>query len=179
VRPLAGVVPVLALAIAVIAARADAAPAGPLPAAPPIVVTRLADGQKFDSRALLGKKILVVRFQASWCKLCAKEAAGLERVYEAYKERGVELLALHVQDTQADARAFLAAHHVYYPTGLDPQLRIANRFGVKGTPYTVVIDRGGKMVARIHGSADEARLRRILDPLLKPAAPKPPPKRLR
>jgi len=50
------------------------------PAAPAVTLTLL-DGQTaFDSRALIGKKVLVVRFQASWCKVCREEAARLERI---------------------------------------------------------------------------------------------------
>ena len=111
--------------------------------------------------------------------MCAAEAAGVERAYAAYKDRGVEFLGIQVQDTEVDARRFLTAHHATYPVGLDPRLRIGNRFGFRGTPYTVVIDRKGEIVARIHGSADEARIRRTLEPLVQPRpAKKPPPKRL-
>ena len=156
-----------------------ASPAVAAPAAPAVSVRLLDGGEPFDSRLLLGKKTLLVRFQASWCKVCAAEADGLERVYQAYRDRDVEVLAIHIQDTEADARRFLTAHHATYPAGLDPRLRIANRFGFRGTPYTVVVDRRGEMVARIHGSADETRIARTLDSLLKQKPPrKPPPKRL-
>ena len=119
-----------------------------------------------DSRVYLGRCILVVRFQASWCKVCLREALGFERVYRKYKPLGVEFVGIQVQDTETDARKFLKAHDASYPAGLDPTLKIANRFGFKGTPYTVVISRKGEMTARIHGSADEARLAKAIDPLL-------------
>jgi peroxiredoxin len=165
--------------LAAFAAALAAPPALAAPAAPPITVSLLGSGQKFDSRSLLGKKVLVVRFQASWCKVCAAEAPGVERAYGDYRERGVEFLAIQVQDTEVDARRFLTEHHATYPAALDPRLRIGNRFGFRGTPYTVIIDRKGEIVARIHGSADEARIRRALDPLVRSRpAKKPPPKRL-
>jgi cytochrome c biogenesis protein CcmG/thiol:disulfide interchange protein DsbE len=136
------------------------------PAAPAFTL-KLLDGKKtLDSRAYLGKKVLVVRFQASWCAVCVREAPGLERTYRKYKSRGVEFVGIQVQDTAADARRFLKAHGASYPAGLDPSLKIANRFGLKRAPYTVVISQKGEMVARIHGSADEARLARAIDPLL-------------
>ncbi len=147
-------------------------PAWAYPTAPAFTL-RLLDGKKMlDSRAYLGRSILVVRFQASWCKVCVREAPGLERAYRKYKPLGVEFVGVQVQDTETDARKFLKAHDASYPAGLDPALKIANRFGFKGTPYTVVISRKGGMMARIHGSADEARLARAIDPLL-PRATKP------
>jgi hypothetical protein len=56
---------------------------------------------------------------------------------------------------------------VNYPVALDPRLNIGNTFGFKGTPYTVVIDQKGEMVAQIHGQGAVARLPKILDDLLK------------
>ena len=156
-----------------------AAPTAAAPAAPAFTITRLDGSGHFDSRAHIGKHVLVVRFQASWCKVCVEEAPGIERVYQKYRASGVELVSVQVQDTEADARQFLQAAKASYPAGLDPRLKIANRFGFRGTPYTVVINKRGEMVARIHGRADEARLARILDPLVKAAPASKPPARLR
>jgi cytochrome c biogenesis protein CcmG/thiol:disulfide interchange protein DsbE len=154
------------LAIALGALLLAAGPAAAAPAAPAFTVTLLDGSGHFDSRAHLGKHVLVVRFQASWCKVCNEEAAAFERVYKKYRTRGVELVSVQVQDTEADARHFLEANKTTYPAGLDPRLKIANRFGFRGTPYTVVINKRGEMMARIHGRTDEARLARILDPLV-------------
>jgi len=170
----------IAFAPAVLLALVVSPPVAAAPAAPAITVRLLESGRTFDSRALLGKKVLLVRFQASWCKVCAQEAGDVQRIHETYEPRGVQVLAIHVQDTEADARAFLEQAGATYPAGLDPKLRIANRFGFKGTPFTVVVDRKGEMVARINGSATELRMRAALDPVLEQGpAKKPPPKRLR
>ena len=165
------------LAIALGALLLAAGPAAAAPAAPAFTVTLLDGSGHFDSRAHLGKHVLVVRFQASWCKVCNEEAVAFERVYKKYRTRGVELVSVQVQDTEADARHFLEANKMTCPAGLDPRLKIANRFGFRGTPYTVVINQRGEMVARIHGRTDEARIARILDPLVVrapgPKAPAP------
>ena len=60
----------------------------------------------------------------------------------------------------------MRAYKVTYPVALDPKLTIGNRFGFKGTPYTVVIDRKGEIVARLNGASAVSRLPRILDDLL-------------
>lgn len=145
-----------------------AAPAAAAPAAPAFTVTPLNAAGPFESRSHIGKHVLIVRFQASWCRVCNEEASGIERIYQKYRASGVQLIAVHVQDTEADTRHFLQAHKATYPAGLDPRLKVANRFGFRGTPYTVIINKRGEMVARIHGRSDEARLSRILDPLVKP-----------
>ena len=153
-------------------------PAAAAPAAPAFSVTLLDGSGHFDSRAHIGKHVLVVRFQASWCKVCNQEATGIERLYQKYRASGVELVSIQVQDTEADARQFLKGNKATYPAGLDPRLKIANRFGFRGTPYTVIVNKRGEIVARIHGRSDEARLSRILDPLVKPGPTRRPPPRL-
>lgn len=158
-------------AFALVLLLALSPPADASPTAPAFTLRLLDSKATLDSRAYLGKSVLVVRFQASWCRLCVREASSFQRAYQKYRPRGVEFVGVQVQDTAVDARRFLKAHGATYPAGLDPNLTIANRFGLKGTPYTVVISQTGEMVAQIHGSADERRLARVLDPLLR-SAPK-------
>lgn len=149
------------LLLALLVVQAEAAPAAPG------FKVRLLDGKtSLDSRNLIGKKVLVLRFQASWCKPCAKESAAFAQIAERYRGRGVETLAIHVQDTAADAQRFVREQRATYPIALDPKLTVGNRFGFKGTPYTVVVDKKGELVARIHGVSAVARLPKILDGLV-------------
>jgi thiol-disulfide isomerase/thioredoxin len=151
------------LAVALVLA---AAPAAAAPAAPGFRVTLLDSGRTFDSRDAMGKRVVVLRFQASYCQPCVRESAALSRVTERYAGRGVDVLALHVQDTAADVRRFMRAEKPGYAIALDPRLVVGNRFHVKGTPYTVVINKKGEVVARLAGEGAPQRLPRILDDAL-------------
>jgi peroxiredoxin len=134
--------------------------------APGFRVKLLDSTEYVDSRELVGKKVLVLRFQASYCKACARESAALGKVDQRYRNRGVVVLAVHVQDTAADVRKFVRAQRATYRVALDPQLTIGNRFGFKGTPYTVVIDRNGDVVSRLKGASAVTRLPQVVDGLL-------------
>jgi thiol-disulfide isomerase/thioredoxin len=155
----------IVLSLAALTLLASAAAAAP--AAPGFRVRLLDSGKTVDSRELIGKKILVLRFQSSYCKPCARESPGLARVADRYRPRNVELLAIHVQDTAADARGFVRANRVSYPVALDPRLTMGNRYGFKGSPYTVVVARNGEIAARIVGESAVTKLPRILDDLLR------------
>ena len=156
----------LALALALV----TVVPAHAAPAAPGFRVRLLDSPRTFDSREMMGKKVVVLRFQASYCKPCVSEAEVFSRLVERYRDREVEFLALHVQDTTVDVRRFARDQHVNYALALDPKLTIGNRYGVKGTPYTVVIDRKGEIVARLPGESAVTRLPRILDETLRRGA---------
>jgi peroxiredoxin len=136
------------------------------PAAPGFKAKTL-DGRSIDSLELIGKKVIVLRFQASYCKACVRESAALGKVVERYRTRDVEVIAIHVQDTASDTRRSIKNTKATYPVALDPRLNLGNKFGFKGTPYTVVIDKKGEMVERLHGASAVSRLPRILDGLLK------------
>jgi thiol-disulfide isomerase/thioredoxin len=143
-------------------------PAAAAPAAPPFRVKQLDGPRTFDSRDMLGKKVIVLRFQASYCKPCIKESAALSRLTERYGPRGVEVLALHVQDTIPDVRRFMRAQKPGYAIAVDPKLLVGNRYAFKGAPYTIVIDKKGELIARLTGESAITKLPRILDDALTP-----------
>jgi peroxiredoxin len=140
------------------------------PSAPGFRVRTL-DGRAIDSNELIGKKVVVLRFQASYCKPCVKESAELSKLADRYENRGVEFIAIHVQDTYTDTQRFVKRTKATYPVALDPRLNLGNRFEFKGTPFTVVIDRKGEIAARVHGEGVLRRLPRTLDGLLKQDQP--------
>ena len=144
------------------------APAAGAPAAPGFRVTTVDGRRVIDSKELIGKKVIVLRFQASYCKPCAAESAALNRLAGRYRDRDVEIVAVHVQDTVKDTRAFIRTNRVAYPVALDPRLTLGNRFGFKGVPYTVVIDRKGEIAARWAGENAVRRLPKLLDALTQP-----------
>ena len=109
----------------------------------------------------------MLRFQASDRKPCVKESAAFARVVERYRDRDVVIVAIHVQDTLSDVRQFMKANNATYPIAVDPRLNLGNRYGFKGSPYTVVIDRKGEIVQRLAGEGVPNRLPKLLDGLLK------------
>src|SRR5206468_12984022 len=84
-----------------------------------------------------------------------------------YRSRADEAVVRTVPDATAGPRSFVRKHKVPYPVPRHPRLPISHSFGFNGTPYTVVIDRRGEMVAQIHGASAVTRLPKILDDLLK------------
>lgn len=155
------------LALVLLLATLVVAPAAMAEDAPGFRVKLLDSKSTFDSRERLGKRPVVVRFQASWCKACAREAPGFGRLVERYRVRGVDFVAVHVQDTASNARRFVRTHRIAYPVALDPRLAVANTFEFKGTPATIVIDRKGAVAGRIDGESALTRLPRILDEVLR------------
>jgi peroxiredoxin len=159
-------VPLLSALVPILIALLVFAPPAGAESAPGFRVKLLDSRVTFDSRDQFGKNVVVVRFQTSYCKPCGRESAALSRLADRYRARGVEVIALQVQDTANDVRRFIRTHRVSYRVALDPRLAIGNTYGFKGAPLTVVVDRKGEIVTQIEGSSAVARLPKILDEVL-------------
>ena len=80
---------------------------------------------------------------------------SVQRAQEEYKKSGVTVLAISIDGQGAQAvRPFLAEHKYTLPVPLDPDMHVARAAGVRVTPWTVVIDRSGTVVAGGYGPID-------------------------
>jgi thiol-disulfide isomerase/thioredoxin len=121
-------------------------------------------------------KLLVVNFWATWCEPCREEVPALQRVRNSYAADGVEVIGIAF-DSASKVQQFATEFGVTYPLlvggleAIDVTRKLGNRAG--GLPYTVVLDRHGKLALAHLGAISEARLRAALDPLLSPTAEYP------
>lgn len=121
----------------------------------PAFALRLFDGSVLDSKAFRGK-VAVVNFWASWCfPACYEEAQRLQRVWDRYRDCGVVVIGVNVQDSEAAARDFIRQFGQTFPNGMDRTGRISIDFGVYGVPETFVIGQGGLIVDKYVGAVPE------------------------
>jgi cytochrome c biogenesis protein CcmG/thiol:disulfide interchange protein DsbE len=112
-------------------------------------------------------KIVVLNFWASWCiPACYDEAPALERTWLAYKDKGVVVVGVNVQDTEAPAKKFLARFGHSFPNAPDPKGHVAVDYGVYGVPETFFIDRRGRVRFKHVGALTDEAARQRLDSLI-------------
>jgi cytochrome c biogenesis protein CcmG/thiol:disulfide interchange protein DsbE len=118
----------------------------------------LRDG-RVSLRELAGTPLLL-NLWASWCQPCRAEADHLEQVWtESARPHDVLLIGLNTQDLTGDAIQFLHRYRIDYPTLRDKGDDVSRHFHVTGLPETFAIDRHGRIVAHIIGSASLEQLR--------------------
>ncbi len=120
-------------------------------AAPDFVLSSLTGGEAIGLRQFRGRPV-VLNFWASWCVPCRREAPNLHRAWQSYRGRGVVFLGVDVQDTEADARAFIAEFKVPYPSVRDPSQHVMTAYNVWGLPTTVFIDGTGRIRRQYTGA---------------------------
>jgi thiol-disulfide isomerase/thioredoxin len=119
-------------------------------------------GATLRSNAFRGG-VTVVNFWASWCAPCRKEQPELEKVSKDYATRGVRFLGVDIRDTVAAARAHVDEYAVSYPSVFNPDSTIAYKYRVIFIPTTFVLDRSGRIAAKIIGPTNEGDLQRLID----------------
>ena len=107
------------------------------------------DGKKFQFSKFAKGKTVVLDFWASWCPDCRKDAPEVVRMYQAYKEKGVEFLGVSM-DTDVDAwKKAIEKLGIEYPQVSElkkfKETDIAKAYGVNWIPSMVVIGADGKV----------------------------------
>lgn len=113
-------------------------------------------------------QVYVVNFWYAACGPCIIEAPMLEEVWQNYQDEGVGFLGINIYDQPATAVAFAEENGITYPSVIDVNDgRVKQAFAgvtpIQATPTTLVLDRAGRVTARIIGQLESAS---ILDTLV-------------
>jgi len=127
---------------------------GLTPAAPGFVLPRLDAKGTIDLASLRGN-VVVVNFWASWCPPCRFEAPALEATWQRYRDRGVVVVGLNVQDLVPEAVRFLKETRTTYPVVRDRDNATYRAYGVVALPETFFIDRDGRIVEKFRGGVSD------------------------
>ena len=115
-------------------------------------------------------KVVMLNFWGTWCPPCRAEMPAFEKVYQAYKDRGVEVLAINAadQDSEADVIAFVEEYNLTFPILLDRTGADNNSYLVRGLPSTYFIDQEGVIRSVILGGPmSEALIQSKIEEILK------------
>ncbi|MBK7409626.1 MAG: TlpA family protein disulfide reductase [Saprospirales bacterium] len=119
------------------------------------------EGNEFGLSDLRGKVVLV-DFWASWCGPCRRENPNVVKLYNKYKEQGFTVLSVSLDTDKtrwinAIESDGLTWNHISDLKGW--QNSVAQMYGVRSIPHTVLVDKEGKIIARnLRGETLEAKL---------------------
>ncbi|WP_298428908.1 TlpA disulfide reductase family protein [Rhodoblastus sp.] len=120
--------------------------------APPHLEFRDAAGRPTTIDAFSGKVVLL-DFWASWCLPCRDEIPALDRLQALWGSRGLVVVPVSIDANGLEAAAAFYAERriIHLAKFTDPSREAAKKLGFVGIPSALVLDRHGRIVARIEG----------------------------
>lgn len=158
------------------ASRGRFAPVGPGAVAPGFEVADL-EGHLVSLEEYQGQVILV-NIWATWCPPCREEMPSLERLYQAFRDRGFEVLAVSVDarlgevdetgNRGGDISAFADSLGLSFRILHDPSGRIQDTYQTTGVPESFLVGRDGTIYRKVAGATiwDSPRYHELVDRLL-------------
>ncbi len=131
----------------------------------PAFVRRDLSGNIVNLRAYRGKVVLL-NFWATWCALCRLELPQFAAWQRNYKQQGLEVIAVSMDDDAEPVRAFVRSFALGFPVVMGDAVLGERYGGVLGLPITFLVARDGTIAARLEGELQSADMEEKLEQLL-------------
>jgi peroxiredoxin len=136
--------------------------------APELEATR-ADGTRVTLTDLDGNpvrladlrgKVVWLNFWATWCPPCQSETPVLRDTAAAYRDRGLVVVGIAVQETTVDdVRAYAERYELAYPIAFDASADMFHRYRVYALPTQFFIGPDGRILDVVNGPLSDADAR--------------------
>ncbi|WP_051478819.1 TlpA disulfide reductase family protein [Arthrobacter sp. H5] len=129
----------------------------------------LYNGTTVNSRDWQGT-VTVLNFWYAACAPCRKEAPDLVALHEEFAPQGPQFFGVNIRDEQPTAEAFERSFGIPYPSFNDKDggvlLAMTSYVPPQAVPTTLVLDRQGRVSARILGLAEKGTLSALIEAVL-------------
>lgn len=119
----------------------------------PDFATTDAEGAGVTLESYAGK-VVILNFWATWCPPCRLEMPSMEKLYQDFKDEGLAIVAVNFMESPEVVAEFVREEGLTYPILMDRQGRIAESYGVRRLPETVIIGRNGNLLGKTTGYKD-------------------------
>lgn len=110
-------------------------------------------GETFTLNDFKGK-IVFLTFWATWCGFCARELPSIQKIYEEYKNKGIEFITVSPEDPSKVER-YIKYYNYTFPAYIQTSSTPPD-FRTQGIPSNFILDREGKIILKKEGFFDWA-----------------------
>jgi len=100
-------------------------------------------------------KVVLVNFWATWCEACMEEMPSLVKLHDTYREKGVEILGVNLDEEPARAIATTTQEFgIHFANFIDKDEALGNAFDVHAIPLTITMDSSRRILEVKSGDRD-------------------------
>lgn len=125
----------------------------------------LLTGNEKELHELKGKVVLV-NFWGTWCEPCKREMPAIQSVYDEYKSKGFEVLAVNLGESDIAVTRFEEENNFNFPMLLDKTNTVGALYNVNLIPSSFFIDENGKIVKKFEGEMKVEELKQWIESML-------------
>jgi len=114
------------------------------------------------------EKVVLLDFWATWCGPCREEIPELSQLYSTYKDQGLVIISIDLQETPSDVKTFAETNGMVWIVVVDQDGAVAAKYGIEYIPTLVLIDTDGKISCMHIGLTDESVLASEVEEVPKP-----------
>jgi thiol-disulfide isomerase/thioredoxin len=108
------------------------------------------DGSRRSLSSFKGK-VVFLSFWATWCGPCKEELPSIQALYNKLAGKGFVVLAVDLGEDTVKVSQFVKEHNLTFPILLDTDGAVGATFGTSSIPTNYLLDRSGRIIARIVG----------------------------
>jgi thiol-disulfide isomerase/thioredoxin len=111
-------------------------------------------------------KVVLLDFWATWCPPCRASIPGLEKIHKTYKDKGLVILAVSLDEGGWDeVKSFIADSGITY-TVLKGTDDVSEQYQVRSIPMILILDKEGRITKRYLGFGNEEDLEKDIKAVL-------------
>jgi thiol-disulfide isomerase/thioredoxin len=99
-------------------------------------------------------KVVFLNFWATWCGPCRQEMPSMERLYQRLRGKGLEIVAVNLQEDDKAVQKFVDELKLSFPVLLDKSGRVGATYGARSIPTSYIVDRNGFVLAGTIGTRE-------------------------
>jgi len=120
------------------------------------------DDNKLELESFRKGKVVLMVFSATWCPACRHEIPLLKEYYGQFKDSGLEVLNIDIQESKKKVGSFVEKNGINYPVVLDSTAKVAMLYKVRGIPLNIILDKDGTIKYRDNRPPSKEILEKLL-----------------
>ena len=126
---------------------------------------KLLNGKKLTPKQYEGKGLLIT-FWATWCPPCVAEIPHLNDLYKKYKDQGIIILGLSIDNKKSTVQRFMKKTKIHYPVAMSTKKAMQGLGPINAVPTTIVVNEKGDILYKTMGYESKEKLEEIIAEIL-------------